>query len=76
MRDQFLAEVQFKGLNKGKWMNVGLMFGGKRYLDSRKEAGHYIKKAIEKFNVGVVEDNTTVVRTRVRHRQVTEWEEL
>lgn len=95
MKDQYLAEIQFKDFRSGKWINASLLLGDKRFLSSREEAGKAIKRVLLEFNkgsrvethkegcisVGVVvdsetADNFTVVKTRVRHRQVTEWEEV
>lgn len=54
MKKQYLVQVQSKKLaEENKWMNVMMMFQGKRFANTLEEAREEISKAIAYYDKGV-----------------------
>ena len=89
MKTQYLAQVQNGYCKKDEWWNAKMMCSTKgRYCESLDEAQMWINKAIEQstkkhvigtppFSIeSMPTDKDIIINTRIRKRQVTNWEEI
>ena len=88
MRRQYLAQIQNGWCEKDEWWNAKTMFTTNgRYCKTKEEAQGWIDKAIEKstkksvmgtppFSLEIEpKEKDKITATRIRVREVTEWEE-
>ena len=86
MKKQYLAQVKFHKAWDNKWVNIRTFIeGGKRYYDTLEDAEKDLEAILKKFNDRKIGVETTyhagfgidtIVETRIRWREVTDWKEV